>query len=188
MPVTSRPSTASISGAWKTAPARPKPTMPTRTSAMQQRLQHARLAERFLAPEPRRAAIGDRRLDVVELAPVRVGLLDVDALAVDLDHRVAAVPRVAQHDAPAVADRLQARQLGVERALQARGDAARKAERRREVRVDAVARRGRLAVDRVGLGAGEQPRGADAVAADVHERPAPELRVPARVLVAVEHE
>src|SRR3954463_9263778 len=137
MPGTSRPSTASISGAWETAPARPKHGRPTRTSAMEQRLQHARLAERVLAPEPRRAAIGDRRLDVVELAPVGGGLLDVDALAVELDHRVAAVPRVAQHDAPAVADRLQARQLGVERALQARGDAAGESERRDEVRVDA---------------------------------------------------
>src|SRR3954454_14401453 len=100
MPVTSRPSTASISGAWKTAPARPKPTMPTRTSAMQQGLQHARLAERVLAPEPGRPApaprrepgrpaVGDGGLHVLELTLVRVGPLDVDTLAVQLDHRMA---------------------------------------------------------------------------------------------------
>src|SRR4051812_1480574 len=96
MPATSRPSTASTSGAWKTEPASPKPTMPARRSAMAQRLQHPRLADGVVAPQSRRMLAGDRTREVLELARVGVRALDLDALAVVLDHRLVAVPGVGQ--------------------------------------------------------------------------------------------
>src|SRR4051812_17739379 len=109
MPVTSRPSTASISGAWKTAPARPKPAMPARRSAMQQGLQHTRLAGGVGAAETRRPAAGDRAGEVGELARVGVDALERDALPVGLDRRLVAVPWVGQREAPLAARHLECR-------------------------------------------------------------------------------
>src|SRR5690348_10288291 len=119
MPATSRPSTASTSGAWKTDPARPKPTIPTRRSAMAQRLQHAGLADGVRAAQARRALARDRGGEVLELEPVRVGALDLDARAVVVDARLVAVPRVAHLEAALGAHDLQTHQRLVERALHA---------------------------------------------------------------------
>src|SRR5215211_3163220 len=77
-----------------------------------QRGDRAGLRDGVVAAEQRRALAAHRALEVGELERVRVRRPDLDALggavgAADLDHRLAAVPRVVEEQRAAVADRLE---------------------------------------------------------------------------------
>ena len=141
-----------------------------------ERLDHPRLRERVLPPEQRLRLAGDRGGEVHELERVRVGRGHVDLLAVE-KHPAAQVrpPRRLEHERPVLADRLHALPVRQrERGVELRDDVAGEAERSVEVDVDARRADHLLAVHVLGLAA-EQPRAADAVAADVHQRAAVEV-------------
>ena len=75
-----------------------------------ERLDRARLAERVLAPEERLGPAADRVARILELEPVRVDGIELDPLdsfAVELEHRLAGVPRVVEEDRALLADRLE---------------------------------------------------------------------------------
>src|SRR6185312_11510136 len=76
-----------------------------------QRLECASLAECVLAAEQQLALAADRRTQVLELEPVRVGVLELDAfhaaVPAHLDHRLVAVPWIVEEERPLAADRLQ---------------------------------------------------------------------------------
>src|SRR4051794_20123720 len=76
-----------------------------------QRLQRARLPHCVLASEQQFRVAADRVADVLELEAIRVGVLDLDAadvaVAVQLDHRLVAMPRVVEEQRSLAADRLE---------------------------------------------------------------------------------
>ncbi len=107
------------------------------------------------------AAAGDRVCEVLELEPVRVDRLELDALgavvAPELDHRLLAVPGVVQEQRPLGADRLELVALGEARsAVEERDDVAGEAHRTREDPVGAARADVRVAVHALGL-ACEEP-------------------------------
>ena len=155
-----------------------------------QRLDRARLADRVLAAEPRRAALADRAGEVVELARVRVGGLDRDLLGLGVraqdPHRGRACRATgrARRSCPS-SPPPRCRRGRARRSAQSNVPSTSPPKRSEpgEPRVDAVA-----AVDELGRHplrlAREQPQRAHAVAADVHQRPALELARPAHVVGA----
>ena len=89
---------------------------------------------------------------------------------------------------PGVADDRQAMaERRVERAVDDAEDVVGEAHRRDHAHVDTIAADDLLGADVDGL-AGDEPRGRDAVAADVHQRPALQLAREAHVAVALEAE
>src|ERR1700693_5627732 len=76
-----------------------------------QRLERPRLAQRILAPEQELRLAANRVAHVLELEPVRVLSLELDAfhaaLAPQLDHRIDAMPGVVEEERSFAADRLQ---------------------------------------------------------------------------------
>ena len=149
-----------------------------------ERLDHARLGDRVVAAEQRLSLAGDRGRQVRELPLVRVRRRHVHLLAVD-EHAAAPVraPRRLEHERPVLSDRLQPLPLRQrERRVEDPDDVVREAQDPVEVDVDAGGADHLLAVDALRLAA-EEARAADAVAADVHQRPAVEVGDHADVVV-----
>src|SRR5262245_46826145 len=96
------------------------------------------------------------------------------------------MPWIVEKERPLAPDRLELVSLGKSRsAVELREDVARKAHRAREDPVGAGRADELLPVHLLGL-TGQQPRSTDAVAADVHEAPAVQVRPQADVLRVVQ--
>src|SRR6266511_2723583 len=84
-----------------------------------ERLEHARLGERILAPEQRLGLAADRVAQVLELEPVRVGDVELDSLgpavSPHLDPRALAMPGIVEEQRPLAPDRLELVPLGERR-------------------------------------------------------------------------
>ena len=145
-----------------------------------------------LAPEAGGALAGDGRREVLELARVRVrrstSIRSTRAGAAQLDHRGARMPRVVEpEDAVGACHFELVASRQIEAAVDRREHVAGEAQQPGEAHVDAVAAPNLLRVHRERL-AREQPGGAHAVAADVHQRAALERRLQAHVAGPLEQE
>jgi hypothetical protein len=76
-----------------------------------ERLDCAHLTDSVLAPQERIRSAPDRVAEVLDLQPIRVGVLDLDplesAVASQLDHRLDAMPWIVDEERPVTADRLE---------------------------------------------------------------------------------
>src|SRR5256885_428743 len=84
---------------------------PAARRGLPQRLERACLADRILSPEQKLVFAADRGAHVLELEPVRVDWLELDALQLGgasvLDHRNLAVPRIVEEERAFAADHLE---------------------------------------------------------------------------------
>ena len=96
-------------------------------------------------------------------------------LVVEQDEPGAGEVGIGNTDAPLRADRLQPHVIGREAGGEGRSHAAREMQQAGEPDVHPARAQDLLSLDAIGLLTGDETRTADAVAADVHERPAVEL-------------
>src|SRR5262249_29402855 len=146
-----------------------------------ERLDRAHLANGVVAPEQRFRVAAHGRTEVFDLQEVAVDILDVDALAVELDVRVAAAHRVRHDELALGADRLEPVSLRkVEPAVNPPEAVVRNPQPPDKPDVAPPAAQALAPEDELRLPP-QQPLHADAVAAEIHQRAAVELWAQAHV-------
>ena len=152
---------------------------------LQERGDRPCLAHRIVAAEQRRLLTADRAGEVLELQPVRVRVLDLDhldlAAARQPEPDAPAVPGVLDEDRALRADHLErVPPREIEPAVELGQHVGRVGERPADAEVHPARREHLSCDDALGL-ASEEARRRDAVAAEVSERPALELRGQAHI-------